>query len=352
MESTGVYWQPVYEALEGGFKLVVGNAHHIKNVPGRKTDVKDAEWIADLLRHGLIKSSFVPPAPIRKLRLLTRLYRKLVRAQATERNRTLKVLETANVKLASVASDVFGVSGMAMLNALATGKQTPVEMADLARGKLRSKLTQLQMALESRMDVDRRAILAECLVRLNDTAKSINRMQELIDKHLAPYRSERDLLDTIPGVDETVAAAIIGEIGVDMTPFPGAESLSKWAGICPPNNRSAGKQKRSTHRTGNVTLMSLLNEAALAASHCKAGYLPTRFRKFTARRGFKRAVVATAHKLLIAVYHILSKKVPYRDLGSDYLDRKARKDITTSLVRKLNRLGYQVQLQPTSASVS
>jgi transposase len=350
MESTGVYWQPVYECLEDGFKLVVGNAQHIKRVPGRKTDVQDAEWIADLIRHGLIKSSFVPPKPIRRLRLLTRMYRKFTQAQAAERNRTIKVLETANVKLSSVASDVFGVSGMAMLRALVDGKQTPSEMAELALGRLRPKIPKLQMALEAQMDTDRRAMLAECLARLDNTANTLVRLQRLIDQHLIPYKAEQDLLDTIPGIDTRIAAAIIAEIGVDMTAFSSAHHLAHWAGLCPPNNRSAGRQKRIKILTGNLTLKSMLNEAALAASRCKTGYLPQKFRKLAARRGFKRAVVAIAHKLLIAAYHILARRVPYKDLGADYLDRQGRKATTANLVRRLKALGYDVQIQPTATA--
>src|SRR5437867_2996213 len=265
MESTGVYWKPVYAVLEGTFELIVANAQHIKNVPGRKTDVKDAEWIADLLLHGLLRPSFVPPKPIRELRDLTRYRRKLVESRSAERNRLLKVLETANIKLASVASDAFGVSGMQMLTALAEGKATPAEL------------------------------------------------------------------------------------GVDMKVFPTASQLASWAGVSPGNNESAGKRRNARVTKGNFYLKTALVEAAQAATRAKGTYLRDKYYRLKARRGSKRAVVAIGHKILVAVYHMLSDQVSYNDLGDLYLDRLNKEHLTRNLVRRLERIGWRVTLEKAAA---
>src|SRR5437773_6048608 len=249
MESTGVYWKPVYAVLEGTFELIVANAQHIKNVPGRKTDVKDAEWIADLLLHGLLRPSFVPPKPIRELRDLTRYRRKLVESRSAERNRLLKVLETANIKLASVASDAFGVSGMQMLTALAEGKATPAEMAELAKGRLREKIPQLEPALEGRMEEHHRYLLKLQLRRMRDLDQDLAELEERIQQRLEPYREQLRLLEEIPGVDWTLAAVIIAELGVDMKVFPTASQLASWAGVEGVPIVVEGSQGRRIHLT-------------------------------------------------------------------------------------------------------
>src|SRR5438034_59 len=269
MESTGVYWKPVYAVLEGTFELIVANAQHIKNVPGRKTDVKDAEWIADLLLHGLLRPSFVPPKPIRELRDLTRYRRKLVESRSAERNRLLKVLETANIKLASVASDAFGVSGMQMLTALAEGKATPAEMAELAKGRLREKIPQLEPALEGRMEEHHRYLLKLQLRRMRDLDQDLAELEERIQQRLEPYREQLQLLEEIPGVDWTLAAVIIAELGVDMKVFPTASQLASWAGVSPGNNESAGKRRNARVTKGNFYLKTALVEAAQAATRAK-----------------------------------------------------------------------------------
>jgi transposase len=345
MESTGVYWKPVYAILEGPLELTVANAQQIKNVPGRKTDVKDAEWIAELLLHGLLKSSFVPPKPIRELRDLTRYRRRLADSQSAECNRLLKVLETANIKLASVASDVFGVSGMQMLDALAEGKATPAEMAELARGRLRGKIPQLEPALDGRMEEHHRYMLRLQLRRLRDLDQDLAEVDARIQEKLKPYQKQVELLREIPGVDWVLAAVIVAELGVEMKVFGSSARLALWAGVCPGNHESAGKRRNVRVTKGNVHLKTALVEAAHAAARTKGTYLRDKYFRLKARRGAKRAVVAVAHKILVAIYHMLSGDVSYHDLGDLYLDKLNKHHLTRNLVRRLERLGYRVTLQ-------
>jgi transposase len=346
MEATGIYWKPVHAVLEDDFEVVVGNAHHIKNVPGRKTDVKDSEWIADLLRHGLIAKSFVPPKPIRELRDLLRYRRKLVESRSAERNRLQKLLETANIKLASVASDVFGVSGMAMLKALVLGDATPAEMAQLAKKRLRQKLGELELALEGRVEEHHRFVFEIHALRLEEVDKHIAKLDERIDSKLAPYREHHVRLTQIPGVDRVLAAVMIAELGTDMSVFKSAGHLAAWAGVCPGNNESAGKKKKGPARKGNVHLMTALVEAAHCASRKKDSYFKDKFFRLKARRGYLRAAVAIAHKILKAVYVMLSTGTDYRELGAAYLDAVDSRRVTGNLVRRLQRLGYEVTIAP------
>jgi len=346
MESTGVYWKPIYAILEGAFHIVVANAQQVKKVPGRKTDVKDAEWLADLLCHGLLRSSFVPPQPIRELRDLTRYRRKLVESQATERNRLLKLLESANIKLASVATDVFGVSGRLMLRAMIAGKASAKEMADLAKGLLRKKIPQLELALEGRLEEHHRFLLKLQLDRLEAAEKDLAILERRIQEKLNPYVAQLTLLQEIPGVDWTLAAVIIAELGVDMSVFPTVTQLTSWAGMCPGNNESAGKRKSGRIPKGNVYLKTALVEAANAAAKAKGTYLRDKFYRLKARRGYKRATVAVAHKILVAIYHMLSQNVPYNDLGDLYLDKLNKHHLTRNLIHRLERLGYSVTLTP------
>jgi transposase len=344
MESTGVYWKPVYAILEGALEMVVANAQHVKKVPGRKTDVKDAEWLADLLCHGLLRPSFVPPKPIRELRDLTRYRRKLVESQAAERNRLLKLLETANIKLSSVATDVFGVSGRLMLRALIEGKATPQEMAELAKRRLRNKIPELELALEGRVEEHHRFLLKLQLERLESVEKDLETLEQRIQEKLKPYAAQLALLKEIPGVDWTLAAVIIAELGVDMSVFANVSQLTSWAGVCPGNNESAGKRKSSRIPKGNVYLKTALVEAANCAAKAKGTYLRDKFYRLKARRGYKRAAVAIAHKILVAIYHVLSQQVSYNDLGDLYLDKLNKNHLTRNLVHRLQRLGYQVTL--------
>jgi transposase len=284
MESTGIYWMPVYTILEGHFELIVGNATHMKQVPGRKTDVKDSEWIADLIRHGLVRRSFVPPKPLRELRSLLRYRRKLVESQTDEQNRMLKLLETANIKLASVASSAFGASGRRMLRALIDGTQTPAQMADLARGRLRKKLAELAPALEGRVEEHHRFLLTMQLERLEQVEATIEKLDERIDGKLAPYQEQHRRLTQIPGVDRIGAAVIIAELGIDMTVFPSVRHAAAWAGVCPGNNESAGKRKGQPGRKGTVHLTKALVQAAVCASRKKGSYLKEKYWRLKARR--------------------------------------------------------------------
>jgi len=349
MESTGVYWKPIYAVLEDSFELIVGNAHHIKNVPGRKTDVKDSEWIADLLRHGLIRKSFVPPQPLRELRDLLRYRRKLVEGGASERSRLLAILETANIKLASVASDVFGVSGKRMLNAIIEGDKTPEQIAQLAKGRLRAKLVELQLALEGCVGEHHRFLLAMQLRRLEATEQEVEQLDARIDQKLEPYRQQHNQLLTIPGVEWYVAAVMIAEVGVDMNVFPSQAHLSAWAGVCPGNHESAGKHKSTKARKGNVHLKTTLVGAAVSASRAKGAYLKDKYYRLKARRGGLRAAVAIAHKILVSAYHMLKNNVPYQELSDSYLDYVDKDRTKLNLVRRLQRLGYNVELTPKAA---
>jgi transposase len=350
MESTGPYWVPVYAVLEqaGCFELVVGNAQHMRNVPGRKTDMKDADWVAVLLRHGLIRKSFVPAKPFRDLRDLLRYRRGVVEAASTERNRLLKLLETANIKLACVATDVFGVSGRRMLRALLKGDSTPEEMAQLAKGRLRHKRESLELALRGSLDEHHRRMLQIQLQRIERTEEDVKALDADIDARLHPYRAQHGLLMQIPGVDWLVAAVIIAELGVDMTVFPTVRHASAWAGVCPGNNQSGGKTKAAAVRKGNVYLKTALVQAALGAARTGGSYYKNKYFRLRARRGAKRAAMAIAHKILIATYHVLSTGTPYKELGELYLDRRNRRAVASSLIHRLKQLGYTVQIAEAS----
>jgi transposase len=348
MESTGVYWKPVYAVLEDDFELVVGNAFHIKNVPGRKTDVADAEWIADLLRHGLIAKSFVPPKPIRELRDLMRYRTRLVESRATERNRILKLLETANIKVSSVATDVFGKSGMQMLEAIAGGETSVEAMADMAKGRMRSKIGELQGALDGRVGEHHRFLVRLELDRLEAVDADVARLDAFIGVRLESYRAALEMLETIPGIGAHTAATIVSEIGGDVSAFPSERHFAAWIGVCPGNNESAGKKKRAGARNGNRHLRKALVEATLGAVRKSGSYIKSKYYKLKARCGVQRAAVAIAHKLAIAVFHVLSKGVPYVDLGEAHLDKLSGPRTSRHLVRRLEALGYRVQIEPLS----
>jgi transposase len=334
MESTGVYWKPVYAVLEGHVDLTVGNAHHIKNVPGRKTDVKDAEWIAQLVRHGLVAKSFVPPPTIRDLREMVRHRRTLIETRTAVRNRVLKLLEGANVKLSGVASDIFGVSGMAMLEALAAGTTNASEMAGLARGRMRSKHAALEAALQGRMGEHQCFLLGMHLRNLKAIGQDLETLDARIGIQLEPYQAQHQLLTQIPGV-------------VDV--FASARRLAAWAGVAPGTYESAGKPKGAGTRRGNVFLKSALFAAASAAVRTKGSYYRDKYNRLRARRGPVRAVMAIAHKLLVAAFHMLSTGEAFHDLGEGYLDQVARKRSTSKLVQRLTNLGYDVMLVPKAA---
>jgi transposase len=351
MEGTGVYWQPVHAALEGAFTLIVGNASHMRNVPGRKTDVRDAEWIAELVRHGLVRPGFVPPPAVRVLRDLVRHRKALVGTLAAERNRTLKLLESAGIKLAGVMSSVFGVSGMLMLRALVEGTAAPGAMADLAKRRLRRKLDRLALALDGPLAEHQRLLLGMHIRRLEEIGRDIAEVEAAIGAAMRPFASQRALLVTIPGVDALTAAAIIAEIGVDMAAFGTARRLAAWAGLCPANHESAGRQKRRGTRKGDPHLKATLVTAAVCAARTRGGtYLRDKFHRLRARMGAKKAAVAIAHKILVAVFHMLQRAVAFADLGADYLDRLDKHRMARRLVRRLDALGYDVMLRPKAAA--
>jgi transposase len=346
MESTGVYWRPVYNLLEGQFELLVVNAQHIKAVPGRKTDVKDAAWIAELLRHGLLRGSFIPSKPQRQLRELTRSRSTLVQEHARTLNRLQAVLEDANLKLASVVTDISGVSARAMLAAILAGERDVEALADLARGRLRAKRDQLKEALEGRVTAHHSFLLTEHLSTLEYLDEAVARVSTEIDQRLTVDQEAIALLDTIPGVGPRAAEILIAEIGTDMSRFPSAKHLASWAGMCPGNHESGGKRLHGKTRKGSRWLRQILVEIAQVASKTKNTYLAAQYRRIAARRGKKRALIAVGHTVLTIVYTMLTRKQPYQDLGAAYFDQRERHRVERRLVQRLERLGYEVALQP------
>lgn len=338
MEGTGVYWRPVYSVLEGHLDLYVVNARHVRNVPGRKTDVKDSEWLATLLRMGLLRKSFVPSKAIRALRDLARYRRMLVQSETTEKNRILKVLETAGVKVATFASDVFGVSGMAMLRALASGTLPPDQIAALARGKLRQKMGDLRLAFDVLIEEHHRILLRDLLERLAQAGKDIARYESLLETYVEPYEKNLAMLCTIDGIQRCAAIEIFAEVGPDLADFPSDANFASWTGTCPGKNESAGKSKQARRRRGNPYLQSILVEAALAASRKKATYLRDKYYRLKARRGSMRALFAIAHKLARAVFRVLTTGQPYRDLGPDHLDAQNKDHVVRNLINRLKRI--------------
>ena len=345
IESTGVYWKPVYNILEGICEVVLANARDVKNVPGRKTDVSDAEWLAELLRHGLIRGSFIPPKPIRDLRDVVRYRKALIRERASEVNRLQKILEGMNIKLASVASDVLGVSGRSMLEAIAAGCTDAEALAEMARGRLRKKIPELEKALEGRVDPHHRFLLTRQLRHIDFLDELIEECSARIEEMMHPFREEASLVCEITGVEKRTVEAVIAEIGVDMSRFPSEKHIASWAGVCPGNNESAGKRKSGRTRKGSPWLKEALVEAAHAASRAKGTYLYALFHRIAARRGKKRAAVAVAHAILVIVYHMLKNRSHYRELGQQYFDRLNRDAVSRRLVRRLESLGYEVQLK-------
>lgn len=346
MESTGVYWKPIWNILEGGFTVLLVNARHIKQVPGRKTDMKDCEWIAQLLQHGLLNSSFVPPTPIRELRDLTRHRVKVIGEQTAVANRIQKTLEDANIKLASVATDVMGVSGRAMLKAIISGQEDPKVLADLALRRLREKMPQLKLALEGRVREHHRFMLGTLLDHWEYLESLVKRLDSRIEDVMRPFEESVELLKTIRGVEQRTAENLIAEIGNTMEQFPSAEHLASWAGMCPGNNESAGKRKSGATPKGNRWLRRTLNQSAWAASHTKNTYLSAQYRRLASRRGKKRAIVAVGHTILKIVYHMLKHRVSYHDLGNDYFDRLNSESLKRHLVKRLEKLGHKVTLEP------
>lgn len=352
MESTGVYWKPIFNILESGFQVLLVNAQHIKYVPGRKTDVNDAQWIAELLQHGLLKASFIPPVEQRDLRDLTRYRTKLVQARSSEINRVQKVLEAANIKLGSVASNVLGVSGRDMLEQIIAGQDDPTALAQLARGRLRDKIAELERALTGQVRATHRTLLKMHLEHIDELNAKIETLSEEIERLLIPFDGSEALprLTAIPGVSHRIAEVILAELGADMSRFPNAAHAASWAGLAPGKNESAGKNRSGKTTKGNTYLKAALTQAAHAVGRSKDNYLSAQYRRLAARRGKKRAAVAVAHSILVIAYHLLKNGTVYTDLGADYFDRRNEQHTQRQLVKRLEQLGYKVTVEPLAAA--
>ena len=345
MESTGIYWKPIWNVLESGFNLLLANPYHMKNIPGRKTDQQDAEWIAELHQHGLLRPSFVPPRAIRNLRDLTRSRVKLTEEYNRLHNRIHKVLEDANLKLDTVASDILGATGRGIIRAILDGHEDPGWLVDRARSRLRKKQAELRLVLRGKINDHHRFMLKELMDEVEFVERKIARLESRIEEMMKPYQAEIDLLCTIPGIKHITAWTLLAELGADMNQFPDANHLASWAGLCPGNNESAGKRKSNRTRKGNRWLRRALCQSAWAVAHSKRNYLTAVFYRRAGRHGLRKAVVATAHQLLIIVYHMLRDKQPYRDLGADYFDRLNPERTKRKLIRRIERLGFDIVVQ-------
>ena len=352
MESTGVYWKPVFNILEGNFKVLLVNAQHIKYVPGRKTDVNDAQWIAELLQHGLLKASFIPDVDQRDLRDLTRYRTKLVQTRSSEINRVQKVLEAANIKLGSVASNVLGVSGREMIEQIIAGQDDPASLAQLARGRLREKIDELERALKGHVRETHRTLLKMHLEHIDELNAKIEALSEEIERLLIPFDPTDALarLDTIPGVNRRIAEVILAELGTDMSRFPTAAHAASWAGMAPGKNESAGKNRSGKTTKGNTYLKTALTQAAHTVGRSKDNYLSAQYRRLASRRGKKRAAIAVAHSILVIAYHLLKNGTVYTDLGADYFERRNEQQVQKHLVKRLEKLGYKVSIEPIAAA--
>lgn len=347
MESTASFWKPIYNLLEmEEIQTLVVNARHMKNVPGRKTDVKDAEWIAGLLKHGLLQGSYIPDREQRELRELIRYRRSLIDERAGEVNRIQKVLEGANIKLSSVASDVLGKSGRAMLEAMIQGEENPDVLSELAQRRMKSKKPELKRALNGLMRDHQKQMLAAQLRHIDFLDEEISRLDEEVKGRMLPFEEDLDLLDTIPGVGRRTAEQVLAEIGTNMEQFPTAAHLCSWAGLAPGNHESAGKRKSGKTRKGNQKLRAALVEAARAAARTKQTYLSSQYHRIAGRRGANRAAVAVAHSILTIAYHILSKRQPYKELGATYFEERKKDTVVKQSIRRLEALGYEVTIQP------
>jgi len=352
MESTGVYWRPVYNLLDGRFSLLVVNAQHLKALAGHKTDVQDAEWLADLLRHGLLKGSFIPSQLLRELRDLTRYRAKLGDERTSEVNRVHKVLEDANIKLASVASDIMGVSGRAILEELVQGRTDPAILAELAKGRLRDKRALLEEALSGRVRTHHRFMLAQHLSHIDFLDEAIRQLDAQIEEQMRPFAASLERWDSLPGINRRIAEIVVAEVGPDLEPFADAEHLASWTGMCPGNNESGGKRRSGKTRRGSPWLRRALVEAAHGAARTKNQYYQALYRRLAARRGKQRALIAVAHSLLVTGYYLVTRERSYQDLGANYFDQRNHDAVKQHAVRRLEKLGYRVNLTPPQAQVA
>jgi transposase len=350
MEATGVYWKPVWAVLEDRFECMLVNAHHAKQVPGRKTDVSDAQWLCRLVEAGLLRASLVPPKPVRTLRNLTRYRKTQIQDRQREANRLHKILEDTGIKLDCVATDILGKSGRAMLDALVHGTTDPEVLAELAKGRLRAKIPALRVALEGRFDAQHALIVGQILAHLDFLDEAIERLSDAIEEQIRPFDQAIELLCTIPGIQRRTAEVIIAETGGDMTAFPTAKHLASWAGVCPGNDQSAGKRRLGKARKGSKWLRSALAEAVLAAARSKNTYLAAQYRRLCARRGHSKAVTAVGHSILVAAWNMLQTGEIYQDPGADYYARRDPERLTRRLLAQLERLGHTVTLQPQPAA--
>ncbi len=350
MEATGVYWKPVYNILEGHFTLLVVNAEHMRAVPGRKTDVKDAEWIADLVRHGLVRSSFIPERSQRELRELTRFRTALIQDRSRAVNRLQKTLEGANIKLAAVLTDVTGVSGQRILEALLRDETDPESLADLAHWRVQVKRPALEQALMGRLGRRLSFVVGQQLQQIRSLDDQIEACDEEVAEQMRPFVTEVERLDAIPGIGPRTAETLIAELGVDLSRWPTASHLAAWAGMCPGNKASGGKRRPARTRKGNPWVRRALTEAAWAAGRSKRSYLGARFRRWSARKGLKRAIVALGHEILIIVYYLMTRSREYQDLGLTYLEERNREALQKQAIRQLQKLGYEVTLTSQGAA--
>jgi transposase len=346
MEATGVYWQPVWHVLEDGFELTLCNARHVKQVPGRKTDCSDAAWLCQLMEAGLLRGSFVPPKPQRALRTLTRYRKTQIKARADEANRLHKALEDTGIKLDCVASDILGASGRAMLDALVSGTTDPGTLAELAKGRMRTKIPALREALEGRFEPHHALVIGAILAHLDFLGEHIDRLSEAIEEQLGPFAPGVPLAATITGVADRTAQVMVAELGTDMSRFPTAAHLASWAGRCPGNDQSAGKRRSGHTRKGSRWLRVALEESSLAATRTNDTYLQAQYQRLRPRVGHRRALVAVQHSMLVAYWHMFTTGETYRDLGGDYFRKRDPERQTRRLVAQLQALGHQVTLQP------
>jgi transposase len=345
MESTGVYWKPVWHVMEEGFELILANAKHAKNVPGRKTDVKDAEWLAELVAHGLVRGSFVPLEPIQQLRDLTRARKQFVQERGRHVQRLQKTLEDANVKLDSVISDILGKSGRAMIEAISKGEKDPEVLARLAHPRLTTAPESLKAALKGRVTDHHRLMLRLYLDHIDATNRAIKSIEEHVEAALSPFRKAVELLVTVPGIGPDVAAAIVAEVGTDMTRFETEGHLISWAGLCPRSDESAGKRRSTRIRQGAPWLKPMLIQAAWSASRVMNSYPRAQYFRLRGRRGPGKAIVAVASSMLGAIYNMLKKEVPYKDLGADHFEKRGKEQIIRGCLRRLKHLGCEVELK-------